>query len=79
MSLISNEKIVVSLLLISIDSPLLAFSYNLSPFTFIAEYIGGFCWIAPINLFAVSRISVFEIFEISKILSTEFQGHKKAL
>ena len=42
-------KICISLVFLSTSLPSLANSYNFLPFTFIAEYIGGFWWYSPIK------------------------------
>ena len=61
----SIEYIVIFLVGISTSCPFLAYSYSFFPFTFIAEYIGGFCSISPSNVFSV--FSMLLLFDCSSI------------
>ena len=60
-----NSLTVTFLLSISIVSPLLAFSYSLSPPFFKAEKIGGFWLISPIKCVVDSLISSSVIWAVS--------------
>ncbi len=44
---------------ISTLSPALAYSYSFFPFIFIAEYIGGICFISPVKFFSAFCTSFF--------------------